>query len=296
MFKNLSTQALGLSGTQNESIELALSHGFRGLDLDVVDFARQVETRGLPHSRRLIDSAKLRIGTFQLPLDPEADEARFKTALERLPGLAKLAADMGCTRALTTLAPASDERPYHQNFEFYRKRYGEIAGVLEPLGLRLGIGFLAAAHWRRDKPYQFIHQLDALLMLLGLVGRRNVGIVLDLWNLHVAGGGIDEVRRLPVEQIVALEVADFPPDADRETCGEEARLLPGETGVIDTPAVLVSLAERGYDGPVTPAPHPSRFAGLRRDEIGKRAGQALDAVWKAAGLSPGGKLTTSAGK
>ena len=40
--------------------------GFRGLDLDIVDFQKQVESRGLPASRRLWDSAKLRLGRFTL--------------------------------------------------------------------------------------------------------------------------------------------------------------------------------------------------------------------------------------
>jgi sugar phosphate isomerase/epimerase len=203
---------------------------------------------------------------------------------------------MGCTRATATVAPANGERAYHQNFETHRKRFAEIGGILEPHGVRLGVGFLAAAHWRTDKAFQFIHQLDPLLMLLNMAGRKNIGISLDLWQLHVAGGGIETVLKLPASQIVTVQVADFPADTSRETCREDARLLPGETGVIDTPAVLVALAERGYDGPVTPVPGPNYFAGQRRDEIGKRAGQALDQVWKAAGLSPAGKLAAAAKK
>ncbi len=36
MFKNLSSKHLGVSGSQNELIELALSFGFKGFDLDIV--------------------------------------------------------------------------------------------------------------------------------------------------------------------------------------------------------------------------------------------------------------------
>jgi hypothetical protein len=72
--------------------------------------------------------------------------------------------------------------------------------------------------------------------------------------------------------------------------------LPGETDVIDTPAALTALAEMGYSGPVTPLPHSSQFAGLRRDQIVKLTGEKLDAVWKQAGLSPAGKLPAVAGR
>ena len=39
MFKNLSPETLGISGQQNEVIELALSFGFKGIDLNAVEFA-----------------------------------------------------------------------------------------------------------------------------------------------------------------------------------------------------------------------------------------------------------------
>ena len=68
MFKNLNTEALGLSASQSELIELALSFGFKGIDLDVVDFSAQVKEHGLPKARRLLDSAKLKIGAFKLPV------------------------------------------------------------------------------------------------------------------------------------------------------------------------------------------------------------------------------------
>ena len=73
-------------------------------------------------------------------------------------------------------------------------------------------------------------------------------------------------------------------------------MLPGETGVIDTAAALVALAEMGYDGPVTPAPDKSQLRGMRRDAIVKAAGEKLDAVWKRAGLNAVGKQTVAAGR
>jgi sugar phosphate isomerase/epimerase len=296
MFKNLSLEALGISGTQNETIELALSHGFRGIDLDLVDFAQQAAERGLPHARRLLDSAKLRIGSFAIPFSLELDDAAFAKEMSRLAELIKLAKEMNCTRAVVQISPVSDQRPFHQNFEFHRKRLIEIAGLLEPAGIRLGVGYNASPAARSEGAYQFITQYSQLQMLLGLVGRRNVGILLDVWHLHVAGGGIDEIRKLGNNQVVALRLADFPRDRDVSNCSEEDRLLPGETGVIDSAAVLTHLAEAGYDGPVTPYPSSTCFQGLRRDEIGKRAGQALDHVWKGAGLSPAGKLAVAARK
>ncbi len=57
MFRNLSPQALGISGRQSEIIELSLSYGFKGIDVDMVDFQQTVKASNLAHARRLIDSA-----------------------------------------------------------------------------------------------------------------------------------------------------------------------------------------------------------------------------------------------
>lgn len=285
MFKNLNPSALGVTGHQSEIIELALTYGFRGIDLDIVDFAMRVRRRGIEYAARLIRSARiLRAGTFALPLDWEAEEATFRAELAKLPEYAQAAAAMGCIRCLATISPASEKLPYHENFEFYRRRVSEIGAALAPAGVRLGVGFRAAAGLRKGKAFQFIHDLDATMLLLSMAEAKNAGLLLDVWDLTVSGGSIDNIRGIPVEQIVAVRVADLPDNVQPSEAPEEARLLPGVSRRIDIAAILRLLADRGYDGPVTPLPHRSIFGKPRRDAIVRRLGDALDAVWRAAGL------------
>ncbi|MGE0607472.1 MAG: sugar phosphate isomerase/epimerase family protein [Pirellulales bacterium] len=292
MYKNLSTAALGISGTQSEIIEQALSNGFKGLDLDLVDFSQQVKLRGLEQSRRLLDSARLKMGTFQLPVDWQDSDAKFRRDMATLPEALQMAQGLGCLRAVTTLQPASDDRPYHQNFEFTRKRLADIATVLEPLGMRLGVGIVAPAYHRSGKAFEFVSTWAVLNMLIGMVLRPSVGFAVDVWQMHVGGADVvDAVRKLTPQQIVSVSLADCPPEADLATIREESRLLPNPSGVIPSAAVLTALAEMGYDGPITPAPHSKQLAGQRRDQIVQQTAQALDAVWKAAGLNAAGKLT-----
>lgn len=103
MFRNLSTEGLGVSGHQSEFIELALSFGFKGIDLDLVDFQQQVQVNGLARARRLLDSAKLKIGTFRLPLVWDDTDEIYQQGLQPLAESLKLAADLGATRAVTGL-------------------------------------------------------------------------------------------------------------------------------------------------------------------------------------------------
>lgn len=296
MFKDLNAKALGLSATQSETIELALSSGFRGIDIDLAEFAGEVKASGLAKARRLLDSAKLKVGTFPLPIDWQGDERSFQAELTKLAELATLAASIGAQRAVAVVAPANNDRPYHENFEFYGRRLSDLGQALEPHGIKLGIGFDALPASRQEKAFEFVSTLDALLVLLSTVTASNVGLWLDVWQCWSSDTSLADIgKQLARTTVVAVSLSDAAEnDADRHD--PESRCFPGEAGVIDAVAVLTALAELGYEGPVTPQPGAKRTASLRRDQIVKLAGEKLDAVWKAAGVSPSGKLSASAGR
>jgi sugar phosphate isomerase/epimerase len=218
MFKTLSTQVLGISASESEVIELALSHGFRGLELDLVEFAARAKSGGLDKARRLFDSARLKLAQFRLPVDLEADETTFRRQLTELIDLSQTAVQVGCLRAIVSIAPGSDERPYHENFEFHRKRLAEIGKLLAPHGIRLGVEFLTYAELRAAKPFEFIHSLEPLVMLLGMVGGSNVGVAIDLWHMHVSGTSTETLRKLRATQVVTVALADVPADKPKIDC------------------------------------------------------------------------------
>jgi sugar phosphate isomerase/epimerase len=290
MFKNLSTEGIGVSGRQSEIIELALSFGFKGIDLDLIDFHGQVAAHGLAHARRLLDSARLKLGAFRLPLVWDESDETYHESARKLPQLIELASTLGAERAITTIAPANDIRPYHENFEFHRRRLTEIGELLAPAGIRLGVEFIASAAARKNQAFQFIHTFDAVVMLVGMVRAANVGAVVDTWQIYAAGSTIDDLRKLGPERIVATYFSDAPADIDPAALADADRLLPGETGKIDNAAVLTLLAELGFDGPISPRAHRNRLNGMRREQIVKLAAERVDQAWKAAGLTPTGKL------
>jgi len=293
MFKNLSPSALGVTGHQSEIIELALTYGFRGMDLDVVDFATRARHRGMPYARRLIDSAKIRLGSFPLPIDWDTDDEEFRKQLERLPEYAQAAAEVGCTRCTATLVPAGDKRPYHENFEFHRHRFADVCKALEPAGVRLGIGFQAAEYLRKDMAFQFIHDFDALTLLMNMIEAPNVGLLIDVWDMVASGQSIEMIGKLPLGQIVAVRVSQLPADVPPAELDQNSRLLPdAENGRIDLTGALRTLLEMGYDGPVSPNPSRGAFGSRRRDAIVRQAGESLENVWRTAGL-PGDLRATA---
>ena len=296
MYKNLSPRALGITGRQSEVIELALTYGFKGLDVDMVDLAKRVERHGQKHAFRFIESAHLKVGGFELPVRLSAEDADYETDLSRLEPVVNAAAAIGAQRCFAILAPASDSLPYHENFELHRKRITQVAEALSRHKISLAVGIRAAAAARKDRNYEFICQADGLVALVKGTGQPNVGLLLDTWNWEVGGGTIDSLREAADAKIVILRVADLPEDVDLADADEKQRLLPGEAGRIDVAAYLALLTDRGYEGPVTVFPHPGRFTGMTRDAIVHKAGSSLDEQWRTSGLAKAARATVGAEK
>ncbi len=290
MFKNLNSLTLGISGSQSELIELALTYGFKTIDIDLVEFSHRAQTRGLPFARRLFESAKLAVGLFPLPVDLEAEESDYQKQLAALASLAQMAAEIGATLCQVEIAPAGDQLPYHENFERHRVRLSEVCAVLEPVGIRLGAKVNAAADLRTDRPYQFIHEVDALGHLLSIVGAKNLGMVVNVWDLVASGGSIDSIAKMDAEQIVAVELAAGPADKPSAEWANTDRLVPAEEGPIDNAAVLKTLSQIGYDGPVSACPSGAILSSTKRDQVVRPIAEALNQVWTAAGNPSSGRF------
>ncbi len=294
MYRNLIPQAIGVSGRQSELIEMALTYGFKGFDLDMREFMRKVNSRGRDAASRYIESARVRldfrVSGFELPVRWSDEEANFKQDLEKLAPLAEVAAALGAKGCYTPILPASDKLQYHENFAFHQQRLGAVADVLAKHDIKLGLSLVSTPKHRKDKKFEFVYQVDPFLTLVKTLGVGNVGIVLDLWHWHLGGGTIKQIRELSPDQIVQVRVADAPQDIDPGKATEDQRLLPGKGGMIDAVSAMRHLGEIEYSGPVSPTANAKTLAGLTRDRIVRQAGEALDAVWKEAGLNRKGRL------
>lgn len=294
MYRNLCPTSLGITGRQSELIELALTYGFEGIDLDIQHFTKQIELHGLDHAARFLRSAQLKIGPFDLPVRWDGEEDVFRESLDQVRGLLAPAAEIGAKACYVTVQPASDTLPYHENFEFHRERVSKLAELLATYDMRLGLTFLAASNHREERPYQFIASPDALLTLIKTTVASNLGLLVDLWQWRVGGGTIEQLRELAPEQIVMVRLADAPDDVPFESVTDKQRLMPGSTGMVDCVGALRVLGEIGYKGPVAPYPHPSQLKGQTRDRIVQRTADMLDKLWKEADLVKTASHVTSA--
>jgi sugar phosphate isomerase/epimerase len=284
MYKNLNVAALGVAGRQSECIELALNFGFSGLELDAAEMIRRARQHGVQEVACFVQSAKLNVNGFQLPCDLTTDDASFQSQLAELPKIAETAKEIGFQICEVQVLPASDDVPYHANFERHRQRLGQAADLLIPYGIRLGVGLLAAPKYRKNRAFQFIYQSEELLTLLRTVGSSSIGLALDTWNWKLAGGSDDQLAELRGDQIVSVRIAEVPLDADWSIIDENQRMLPGEESMPRIVALLQLLASKGYTGPVTLQPHSSQVVGKNREAKVELCAELLKQAFAEAGI------------
>ena len=283
MYRNLSTVGLPLSGRPSELIELALSFGFDGMDIDILDFCQQAEIYGVDHARRLMVSARLKASAMRLPVAVGGDEASFNTELERLPKILEMAAAAECSRAMVTLMAGSDEHSFKDFFELHRTRLDTLGRMVAEHGIAIGLVIQPEAEFRAGLANQFIHTYEGLVGLVASC-HEAVGAVVDSWALYLTGETPAVIGQLPPGRLVELRLSDAPADVPATDMIANQRLRPGETGVIDNVAVLKAAEAAGFDGPVTPCAARATLKGIGREKIVRQAGDQLEVLWQNAGL------------
>jgi len=114
-------------------------------------------------------------------------------------------------------------------------------------------------------------------------GRPNAGILLDTWHCHHGPTSFEDLRALPGDRVLAVQVSDVPAErpADLAFATRRGRLVPGE-GVFDWSGFLRILDAIGSRAPLSvevlndelAAAHPPR-------ELARRLGDAVRALSRA---------------
>jgi sugar phosphate isomerase/epimerase len=214
--------------------------GFRGIGLWHADVEHQLETRSLAEMKRIFDDAGLEYLEVEFLADffvPRGEPARAQSdALRR--------------QLFETAA----------TFDAHHIKVGNIPGT--PCELpRLVEEFAAlcadaAQHTDAKVAYEFmpfdvnVATLDAALELASGAGAPNGGLAIDTWHMAKLGIGPEDLRRIPPEQVVWVELSDGQHETMADPIDETInhRRLPGE-GEFDVPGYVAVLEQLGYPGP-----------------------------------------------
>ncbi len=283
MYKNLNAGLIGISGRQSELIELALTYGFRGIDIDISDLVKRSQRGSFETAARFLTSGKLKLSGFEAPIDLDADEESFATQLAALAASAEVAKRIGATTALLRVPPATDRLPFHEYFAVIQKRIDQVAAVFGKEEVQVGLYFTAIPSNAEGKQFKFVGDVTGFLALFRSCTAKNVGIVFDSWSWHIGGGAADQLTELPVDRVYGIRIADLVEDVSLKEVTSKDRLLPGSNGTVDNVRFIRHFAEAGYKGPVTAMGYPLN-AGSTRDSSVSLAQDALDKVLEEAGV------------
>jgi len=249
MYTCLGPGAVGIDVPFPEAAELAATHGFEGIQVDL----GFLDEHGPERYAAVLEEHGLRPGSFGLPVAVDGDPDAYERDVAALPEVAEAAAAVGCRRCSTYIPSFSDERPYEANFEYFVARLERPAAVLDDHGIDLGLEFLGPATLREGHEYEFVHTAEGMLELRSAVG-ENAGLLLDCWHWYTAGGDLETLRALDRGDVVDVHVNDAPEGVPVDGQIDSERRMPGETGVIDVGPFLRHLDAVGYDGPVMVEP------------------------------------------
>ncbi|MAI33540.1 MAG: xylose isomerase [Rhodopirellula sp.] len=285
MLKNFSPAALGINGRQSELIELALTYGFTGMDVDMHEMLRRAQRTNVEDAAKYLEAAKIEVGGFELGVDLDADDDAFTSQLGALHPVADMAKQLGATRGYIRVPAATNRLPYHEYFEVQGTRLAQIAQVLEPRGIKLGIGFSAGKELEEGKEFAFVRNVEGFLALVNSVAGANVGMLLDTWDWVVGEGAMDQLSEIPAEKIVAVRLGSVNAEAEAGKATSSDRVLPEQEGALNHVSVIKHLDSIGFDGPVSPSASNQSYKGQTRESIVQRAQEAVDGISKEAGLT-----------
>lgn len=100
-------------------------------------------------------------------------------------------------------------------------------------------------------PWSRIPDLRTAREIVQLADQPNGGLNVDAWHLVRSGTGVDELRHVPGDLILGIQLDDGPLAAEPNLVEAtlHARALPGD-GEFDLPAILGALRETGTTAPV----------------------------------------------
>jgi 2-keto-myo-inositol isomerase len=169
------------------------------------------------------------------------DERAFSAILERTDKIVEAAREFYCKLLIPVPSPSrdgvSEQVAIAQTASALSQmadRYGDE--------IELGLEFLGMRSCS-------INNLQAAVETIRRVDRRNVGLVLDSFHMHLSDSKFSQVGELDADKVFLVHVNDAE-TGDRLNLTDANRLFPGE-GVIDLKTFASVLKEIGYDNRIS---------------------------------------------
>jgi len=251
-------------------LDLLGKYGFEGVEIEAGRLDDYLTRYSVSDLRRQLARNRLQVAAIMAFPFFAFDAAQQEEQLRRVDKYARLARQLGSSTLLCFTADAPPAgMGIAEALERAGKaaqRYGEASGqyavkcALEPIG---GAPFMPG-------PRQ-------ALAVVGASMSKSVGIMMDTFHSYKSGVPLDEIRRLPREQLLIVHVNDCP-DLPREQLHDGHRVYPGQ-GVIPLVEEFRLLKhEVGYRGFLSIEIFNRDYWADSPENVVRQAKLALDAV------------------
>ena len=270
---SLNPGAIGVSLTNDELLEVAISYGFQAIVPNIYEFEKwsNAQINGFQEAMR---KNNMVWGAVGLPVEFRASEKKFRSDFGQLSKMMTRLEDLGVTRMSTWIMPTHANLNYSQNMALHAARLREVAQLLKEYNIRLGLEYVGPKTLRESQKYPFVSNLKELKELIKVINETNVGVQLDAFHWYCASESQKDLLSLKVEDIITVDLNDAKAGRTKDEQLDWERELPGASGVIDLKGFLEALVEIGYDGPIRAEPFNNQLNEMNNQD-------ALNATSKA---------------
>jgi 2-keto-myo-inositol isomerase len=257
-----------------DDVDVAAAAGFTALEVWAGKLEAYLRTHRLDDLRAQMHEGRIAPWCINSIEDITHRDAAGRAALiDELRRLVAVARAIGAPAIVVVPGrhPASFDRAAQ-----VRDATGVLRAMSDAAGdVRLAFEFLG-------KPRCAVPTLDMAIEIVEQVDRRNVGLVIDTFHFHAGGSSLDDIVRVPAEQLVVLHVNGCE-DLPRKQLTDAHRLYPGE-GAIPIGEILRRLRTTGWDGVASVEIFRPEYWGQEPREVARTAYERAAAVLTDAGF------------
>jgi sugar phosphate isomerase/epimerase len=220
-----------------ERAEVSGRVGWRGMGFVLDDMEASIARYGLPTVRRIFSDNGIRHVELEFLVDWHLDGERRRASEATYERMLGIGAELGVKKIKLGGGVFEEGEP---DLPAMRSGLARICERAAPLGIDIVIEFL---------PFASINSIDRGLALFDGLGTTNGGLLVDTWHIERGGMTAEDIRRIPLDLLRAVELNDAGPEVLGTLFNDSThyRRLCGE-GSIDIASQIQAILDVGYRG------------------------------------------------
>jgi sugar phosphate isomerase/epimerase len=220
-----------------ERAEVSGRVGWRGMGFVLDDMEASIAQYGMPTVRRILSDNGIRHVELEFLVDWHLDGERRRASEATYERMLETGAELGIKKIKLGGGVFEEGEP---DLPAMRSSLAMICERAAPLGIDIVIEFL---------PFASINSIDRGLALFDGLGVTNGGLLVDTWHIERGGMTADDIRKIPLALLRAVELNDAGPEVLGTLFNDSThyRRLCGE-GAIDIASQIQAILDVGYRG------------------------------------------------